>query len=185
MKKWWLLEVIVIVLIAGGIGAWYFSTHKLVTEEPTPAMVPLGAIGGTANTNTTVSAPVGVSHPPAAGYTYQPGNLLLGRTIKGTTPYLLGFNGRVVYSYDRDTAAVSNCTGECASIWPPYTITDTSGLGNLQSGVNGKVGTIQRADGSLQVTYNGKPLYYHGYADTDNSGPVGDGIDGVWHLVTP
>ncbi|MDE2078999.1 MAG: hypothetical protein KGI73_01285 [Patescibacteria group bacterium] len=119
------------------------------------------------------------------GRTYVAGNLLLGtngNAKQGT--YLIGFNGQALYTYDKDTATASNCTGACATAWPPYLVPDTSALGNIQAGVPGKVGTITRADGTLQATYNGKPLYFY-VGDTTENAVTGDGVKGVWHLATP
>ena len=46
------------------------------------------------------------------------------------------------------------------------------------------LGTITRDDGSTQVTYNGWPLYY--FQDDAAPGDTnGQGLDGVWFLVSP
>jgi len=46
------------------------------------------------------------------------------------------------------------------------------------------LGTITRADGTVQVTYNGWPLYY--YASDKASGDVmGEGVGNVWYVITP
>ncbi len=74
-------------------------------------------------------------------------------------------NGRVVlidsagftlYWYTPDTATSSACTGACATAWPPLL-----GTPSFASGVSltGKLGTIKRANGQLQATYDGHPLY--------------------------
>ena len=51
-----------------------------------------------------------------------------------------------------------SCTGGCTSVWPPLTVpagtTPTGG-----TGVTGTLGTVTQADGTHQVTYNGRPLY--------------------------
>jgi predicted lipoprotein with Yx(FWY)xxD motif len=45
-----------------------------------------------------------------------------------------------------------------------------------------KVGTITRDDGTVQVTYNGHPLYVFA-ADTAPGQTNGQGSGGVWFLV--
>jgi len=49
------------------------------------------------------------------------------------------------------------------------------------------LGTVQRRDGAMQVTYNGWPLYY--YARDQNPGDTNgqdvEGFGGEWYLVTP
>ena len=55
--------------------------------------------------------------------------------------------GMTLYVYTQDAAGVSNCTADCAGIWPPLTVpqgtTPTAG-----SGFSGTLGTIQRSDGT-------------------------------------
>ena len=43
--------------------------------------------------------------------------------------------------------------------------------------------TVKRKDGSLQWTYDGKPLYFYS-ADKTKGDKAGDGIGGVWHIVS-
>ena len=53
-------------------------------------------------------------------------------------------------------------------------------------GVTGKLATIKRSDGSVQATYNGRPLYTY-VADTAPGQAKGNGLNlngGVWHEVT-
>jgi len=75
----------------------------------------------------------------------------------GHSPYgRVVFDGRgyALYAFTRDgDGARSRCTGACAKAWPPYVVTRRPG-GRL-------LGAIRRADGRLQVTYAGKPLYHY------------------------
>jgi len=71
------------------------------------------------------------------------------------------FDGRgfALYAFTADPRGRSVCTGDCARAWPPYIVTGRLRAG---AGVRGSLlGTIRRADGSRQVTYNGRPLYYY------------------------
>jgi predicted lipoprotein with Yx(FWY)xxD motif len=61
--------------------------------------------------------------------------------------------GFVVYAFTHDAPGRSRCTGACAKAWPPY-IVKRAPTGKL-------LGAARRADGRLQVTYAGKPLYYY------------------------
>lgn len=71
---------------------------------------------------------------------------------------LVGIGGRTLYLFQADKNGTSACTGACAAAWPPDTVTGTPQAG---SGVSQSLlGTIARADGTMQVTYNGHPLYY-------------------------
>jgi predicted lipoprotein with Yx(FWY)xxD motif len=82
-------------------------------------------------------------------------------TTLGT--YLAAPNGMTLYLYKADQAGVSNCTGACAAEWPPYTISASIATPIVGStpGITGAVGTITRADGTIQVTYNNMPLYFY------------------------
>jgi predicted lipoprotein with Yx(FWY)xxD motif len=97
--------------------------------------------------------------------------------------YLVGPNGMTVYTFDNDTEGVSNCADQCAENWPPVTVASAD---DLVAGVNqpGEWGTIERADGTLQVTYNGWPLYYFAQ-DAAIGDTTGDGRGDVWHIVKP
>src|SRR4051812_7378722 len=71
---------------------------------------------------------------------------------------LVGPNGRTLYLFEKDTGSSSNCSGACATAWPPLT---TSGKPSAGSGVKASMlGTTMRSNGAEQVTYNGHPLYY-------------------------
>jgi predicted lipoprotein with Yx(FWY)xxD motif len=77
----------------------------------------------------------------------------------------------------------SSCTGSCAANWPPLTVkSGTKVVGG--TGVKGTFATITRADGTHQVTYRGKPLYY--FSGDGSAGDTnGQGIGGVWYVARP
>jgi predicted lipoprotein with Yx(FWY)xxD motif len=92
-----------------------------------------------------------------------------------------GVNQRTVYTFSNDRPGVSNCSGACIAAWPALTVnagqTPTAG-----PGVSGTLATITRADGSIQVTYNGLPLYFF---HNDRSPGDTNGNYSGWHLVRP
>ncbi len=61
-----------------------------------------------------------------------------------------------VYMLSSDTPTTSSCSGTCAKFWPPV----LTSLPPSGPGLTGSIGTIQRADGTFQITYNGHPLYF-------------------------
>jgi predicted lipoprotein with Yx(FWY)xxD motif len=96
-----------------------------------------------------------------------------------------GFNHAraTLYGYTIDTARVSKCTGQCAIFWPPVL---TKGKPKAGPGISqSHLGTLRRADGSVQVTYFGHPLYF--FAQALNSGLGGDVVPvgkGIFYAVT-
>jgi predicted lipoprotein with Yx(FWY)xxD motif len=87
------------------------------------------------------------------------------------------------YYFTKDTpnSGKSACAGPCLQAWPPITTTSSS---PTVSGVTGQVGTITLADGSRQLTVNGRPLYL--FAKDSKAGDVlGQGVGGVWYVVRP
>lgn len=70
---------------------------------------------------------------------------------------LVESKGFTLYDFHKDKGGKSACSGACAEAWPPLTTTGPPTPGN---GANGSMlGTIERTDGTMQVTYNGHPLY--------------------------
>jgi predicted lipoprotein with Yx(FWY)xxD motif len=91
--------------------------------------------------------------------------------------------GFVIYWFAKDTPTTSNCTGTCASYWPPLTGTPTLGPGVT---LKGTLGTIKRAGGVVQATYEGHPLYLF-KTDTKAGMDSGNGINtsgGLWWAMT-
>jgi len=122
------------------------------------------------------STPAAAAGSPAAAS----GNMVLSRTINGTT-VLTNSKGLTLYSFGPDTSTTSNCNGSCATYWPPVKGPVTAG-----PGVTGTLSTITRADGTIQATYDGHPLYTY-VADTAPGQDKGNGLNlsgGVWHDVT-
>jgi predicted lipoprotein with Yx(FWY)xxD motif len=87
--------------------------------------------------------------------------------------------GRTLYRYAQDRPNLSACYDQCAQTWPPLT---TVGPPFLQAGMGGTVGAAPRRDGSVQVTYNGFPLYYHS-GDTGPGTTTGQGVGNAWFVV--
>ena len=68
---------------------------------------------------------------------------------------------QAIYVFERDTSQESVCYGECAAAWPPVV---SAGEPVAGKGIDASLlGSAERRDGSLQVTYGGKPLYYYAH----------------------
>src|SRR5437764_11247263 len=73
---------------------------------------------------------------------------------------LVGKDGMSLYIFTADSLGQSSvCNDNCAKAWPPLTVDSADKL-SVADGIPGKFDTIKRKDNSLQVTYNGMPLYY-------------------------
>ena len=66
--------------------------------------------------------------------------------------------GRALYLFTADHGE-SVCAGACARAWPPYIVKSAPGAG--RGAKPGLAGATRRADGRLQATYAGHPLYYY------------------------
>ena len=169
MKTSTIVWVIVIILII--IGGWYWfsmsSSNNANTVTPGTSMSSTTPAGtGQSGSNAVIGS-----------------NLALGVDSDATLgSYLIGYNGMAVYAFASDTN-MSTCYGSCAQVWPPYIISPSDNITHLQSGVTGTVGTVTRTDNSLQLTYNGHPLYFYAH-DTTSAPPAGQSIQG-WSLVKP
>jgi predicted lipoprotein with Yx(FWY)xxD motif len=87
-------------------------------------------------------------------------------------------SGMTLYMFAKDSANTSTCTGQCLVAWPPLVGKPTAGAGVDDS----KLGSITRADGSTQATYNGWPLYY--WKDDKQAGDVlGQNVNSVWFVL--
>jgi predicted lipoprotein with Yx(FWY)xxD motif len=92
---------------------------------------------------------------------------------------LVDADGRTLYVFTKDKGDQSACSGECAANWPALTGTATAGAG-AQAAL---LSTATQADGSSQVTYGGRPLYYFA-GDAKPGDTNGQGVGSVWYAVT-
>ncbi len=123
-----------------------------------------------------VSGPL-VAQSEAAGEAH---TVNVATTDLGT--FLTGEDGKTLYYFANDTApGVSTCEGGCITNWPLFTVEegDTVVAGE---GVTGVLATFPRADGTMQVSYDGRPLYY--FAGDQAAGDVnGQGRGDVWYVA--
>ena len=97
------------------------------------------------------------------------------------------FDGRgfALYAFTRDPRGKSVCMGACAKAWPPYVVKTRP---RAATGVKARLlRTTRRADGSLQVTYAGRALYY--YVGDRRKGQIlcqnVTEFGGVWRVIRP
>jgi predicted lipoprotein with Yx(FWY)xxD motif len=143
----------------------------------------LAACGGTSTGAAATASPsASPSTTPTPSPTAAAAPVVLAQSVGAMgTVLVAASNSHTVYTFDSDSPGVSKCTGGCATTWPPLTVpagtTPTGG-----PGVTGQLATITRADGSLQVTYKGLPLYF--FHSDSNPGDTKGNYTG-WSLVKP
>lgn len=97
--------------------------------------------------------------------------------------YLADGAGMALYLFVPDAQGVSTCYDDCATNWPPLTVASADAVPTLGEGLDAAlVGTVERDDGTFQVTYNGWPLYYFA-GDTEMAQTNGQGVGGNWYLI--
>lgn len=85
-------------------------------------------------------------------------------------------NGMTVYVFDKDIGGKPSCYGVCAASWPAYAAKASEKMGEGWA-------TAKRTDGSLQWTYDGKPVYFYA-VDKKKGDRTGNGLGGVWHIIS-
>src|SRR5688500_4367386 len=108
---------------------------------------------------------------------------LRGKKIPKMGEVVVDEAGFVLYRFDKDTAEppASNCSGDCAAVWPPVLVDEELKLTGLDAKL---VGTVEREDGATQVTLNGWPLYRY-IGDKKAGQWKGQAVGGVWFVVAP
>jgi predicted lipoprotein with Yx(FWY)xxD motif len=90
-----------------------------------------------------------------------------------------------VYLFEADKGSESACSGACAKVWPPVTVSSAATAGTGAMGAD--LGTITRTDGTKQVTYKGHPLYFFS-RDGDSGDAYGEGskaFGAEWYVLAP
>jgi predicted lipoprotein with Yx(FWY)xxD motif len=97
---------------------------------------------------------------------------------------LFDANKQAIYIFENDPKGETVCYDDCAEAWPPVL---TKGEPVAAKGVDESLlGTVERRDGSTQVTYNDQPLYFYAH---EAPGEVRchnvDLNGGLWWVVGP
>ena len=147
----------------------------------------LGGCGSSGKSTTAASQPTTAanqsSNAPTAATSAVPTALITTKQGKLGTILAYGPKRLTVYLFEADNGGASSCSGECASVWPAVS-------GHPQASgqaVTTHLGTITRADGTTQVTYNGHPLYLYS-RDKDDGDAYGQGLKSFgasWYVVAP
>ena len=144
--------------------------------SPAATTAPATIAPPAATTTPASSAPAATTPAATPAATAAAAGVVVSSATTSLGAVLTGPTGLTLYTHAGDSAASSTCTGGCATAWPPLTV-PAGGSATGGTGVTGTFATLTRADGSVQVTYNGMPLY--GWQGDSKPGDVtGNGVNG-------
>ena len=93
----------------------------------------------------------------------------------GGANVLTDAKGMTLYTYDKDTAGVTNCYDKCAAGWPPA-------AASADAKADGDFTLVDRKDGTKMWAYKGMPLYTW-VKDKKPGDTTGDMVGNVWHTA--
>ena len=171
MKSSWFVGVALVVLVGGavlyrGSGPYEFRAVQAPSAE---------SVGQSATSSAETPSTRNGGMPSTA--------VLVKSEHESLGTYLAAQNGRALYFFSKDKEGESNCVGSCGLSWPRYTPIAGQVL-EAEEGITGALATIRHSDGSAQLTYKGRPLYYYS-KDTAPGDVRGDGVNGVWFVAKP
>jgi predicted lipoprotein with Yx(FWY)xxD motif len=146
---------------AGGSGGAYSSKGGGAYAAPSEETTASSASGGASQVSTGMAKEVG--------------------------EVLVDANGMTLYYFEKDQkgSGQSQCSGACAEAWPPLL---TEGEPKAMSGAQSSMlGTIERSDGTTQVTYAGWPLYtfVEDKAPGEDNGTDSKAFGASWYPLHP
>ena len=142
------------------------------------ALITLVAVTACGGSNTPASATTPASTPSGAATVAVASSTKLGHI-------LVDGSGRTLYLFEADKSTSSTCYGSCATYWPPLL---TNGGPQAGAGADAMLlGTTNRTDGTVEVTYNGHPLYYvvTDHNPGDATGQAVNNFGALWYVVGP
>lgn len=135
-----------------------------------------GSGGGSTTTDTTASS------EPTGGGTAA---VVSAATVPELGKVIVDSKGFTLYDFHKDEGGAPACYGACAKVWPPLLSEGKPQVG--EGAIAAKLGTTERKDGTLQVTYAGWPLYTYA-ADAKPGDAKGNDIDSFgaeWYALLP
>jgi predicted lipoprotein with Yx(FWY)xxD motif len=102
--------------------------------------------------------------------------------------YLVDGRGQPLYVLESESSGESNCYDACALAWPPVLVSQGREVDAEHRAIDEDLlGTTERRDGQMQLTYNDYPLYYYARDPGDGEVTGHDVKDewGEWYLITP
>jgi predicted lipoprotein with Yx(FWY)xxD motif len=158
----------------------YWATPLLVGA----AAAALAACGSSSPSSSNTSPPATPSASASSGSAGTASSAVIGTRSTSIGTVLVNAEGHTLYWFAKDTPTTSNCTGTCATYWPPVLGSPKAAAG---TSLPKAFGTIKRAGGQVQASYDGHPLYTYA-SDTSAGMTSGNGLNasgGLWWAMTP
>lgn len=194
MKNWIIIAGLALIIVLGG---WYFlAGESPQASAPASSFRPDSSPSEAPAMNLPPANPSATNLPVASPSASPLQGAVLGVSRSSELgEFLVAPNGMTLYIFTKDTSGTSNCYDECAANWPPYTVSSADGLredtrkegredNRGDDDIEKNISTTRRKDGMLQVTYNGKPLYYWS-KDQKPGDTTGQNVGGVWFVLKP
>jgi len=148
-------------------------------------MVVTGLAAGCSN-GTSVTSPFSAKPSALLG---GPEHEVTTRTVNGLGTVLIDGKGITVYMFATDIRGhPSRCYDICAVQWPPLVLPPGVTRPVVGTGIRpALLGTAARTDGTLQVTYNGWPLYLWppDKVPGQATGQALTNAGGLWYVLSP
>jgi predicted lipoprotein with Yx(FWY)xxD motif len=146
------------------------------------ALVIAGCGGGGSSSSSTESEPASAENAGATTSSESGSGegTVAGAEVGGLGNVLVDAEGMTLYLFTPDKGTESTCYGECESVWPPLTAEGKPTAG--EGAMSAALGTTKRKDGSMQVTYEGHPLYTFS-GDQAPGEANGQEIEGIWFVL--
>ena len=162
------------------LGILSLATVLIVAACAAPAAPAQPTAAPTAPPTVVPPTPVPTISPTAAAPAPKPVTLQIASDDK-LGKFLADGDRNTLYLFTKDTIGTSNCYDKCAQAWPPLI---PSGQPTLKDGVSTDlISTTVRKDGSVQLTYDGWPLYYYA-KDKAPGDTTGQAVSNVWWVVS-
>jgi predicted lipoprotein with Yx(FWY)xxD motif len=87
---------------------------------------------------------------------------------------------QAIYVWNKEPKGKVKCTGSCATAWPPVIVKNSVVVPMHVTGIMGEFGTVRRAGGARQLTFNRRALYT--YAHEKPGQVLCNNVDG-WFAV--
>jgi len=159
-----------------------------VVKKLSILLVALLAVAGCGGDDDSTSAPARTTAEKPMKQGREPMKSPEGTTITvGESEFgdmLFDSNEQAIYIFENDPPGESVCYDECAEAWPPVL---TKGEPTPAKGVDESlIGTVERRDGTTQVTYNDQPLYFYAHEGPGEVRCHNVNLNGgLWWVVGP